>query len=81
MPAQRRSSSSASSAERPARYGRRGLASSRGLQPPVSLARLKARYKELVKRHHPDANGGDKVAEEKLKLINVAYGLLKRWCS
>jgi hypothetical protein len=52
-----------------------------GLQPPVSLARLKARYKELVKRHHPDANGGDKVAEEKLKLINVAYAFLKRWCS
>lgn len=50
------------------------------LDPPVTLARLKARYKELVKRHHPDANGGDKAAEEKLKLINAAYGLLKRWC-
>jgi hypothetical protein len=52
-----------------------------GLEPPVTLARLKARYKELVKRHHPDANGGDKAAEEKLKLINVAYGFLKRWCA
>ncbi|MGB8274863.1 MAG: J domain-containing protein [Alphaproteobacteria bacterium] len=50
------------------------------LRPPVSLANLKARYKELVKRHHPDANGGDKAAEEKLKLINHAYGLLKRLC-
>ncbi|MFZ0695495.1 MAG: DnaJ domain-containing protein, partial [Alphaproteobacteria bacterium] len=39
---------------------------------------IKARYKELVKRHHPDTHGGDKAAEEKLKLINEAYGILKR---
>jgi DnaJ-class molecular chaperone len=47
------------------------------LEPPVTLADLKARYKELVKRHHPDANGGDKTAEEKLKRINEAYRVLK----
>jgi len=49
------------------------------LRPPVALAAIKARYKELVKRHHPDAHGGDKGAEEKLKLINEAYGILKRF--
>jgi curved DNA-binding protein CbpA len=38
---------------------------------------LKARYKELVKRFHPDANGGDKAAEERLKLVNQAYATLK----
>lgn len=38
---------------------------------------LKARYKELVKLHHPDANGGDKAAEERLKSINQAYTFLK----
>lgn len=38
---------------------------------------VKARYKELVKRHHPDANGGDKEAEERLKSINQAYTFLK----
>jgi hypothetical protein len=43
------------------------------LTPPVTVAILKARYKELVKRHHPDANGGDKAAEEKFKEINEAY--------
>lgn len=43
------------------------------LSPPVTVAILKARYKELVKRHHPDANGGDKAAEEKFKEINEAY--------
>jgi curved DNA-binding protein CbpA len=31
----------------------------------------------LVKLHHPDAHGGDKVAEEKLKIINQAYATLK----
>ena len=38
---------------------------------------IKARYKELVKLHHPDAHGGDKEAEEKLKVINLAYATLK----
>ena len=47
------------------------------LDPPVSLSVLKARYKTLVKRHHPDANGGDKMAEERLKTINQAYVTLK----
>jgi hypothetical protein len=45
--------------------------------PPVTPGRLKARYKALVKLHHPDANGGDKAAEEKLKIINLAYATLK----
>lgn len=48
-----------------------------GLSQPLSLAALKARYKELVKRFHPDANGGDKAAEERLKLVNQAYATLK----
>jgi hypothetical protein len=44
---------------------------------PLTLVSLKARYKELVKRHHPDAHGGDKAAEERLKVINQAYSTLK----
>ncbi|MBP2313697.1 J domain-containing protein [Azospirillum soli] len=47
------------------------------LTPPVDFPRIKARYRELVKIHHPDANGGDKGAEEKLKEINQAYNTLK----
>jgi DnaJ-domain-containing protein 1 len=47
------------------------------LEAPFTLVRLKARYKELVKLHHPDAHGGDKAAEERLKLINQAYSTLK----
>ena len=47
------------------------------LSAPVDFATIKARYKALVKRHHPDANGGSREAEEKLKLINRAFGTLK----
>jgi hypothetical protein len=47
------------------------------MEPPITPGRLKARYKVLVKQHHPDTHGGDKAAEEKLKLINQAYATLK----
>lgn len=48
------------------------------LSPPVTRQAIKSRYKELVKRHHPDANGGSKDAEEHLKAINRAYETLTR---
>ncbi|MDE1882827.1 MAG: J domain-containing protein [Rhodospirillales bacterium] len=44
---------------------------------PVTLDVVKTRYKELVKRHHPDANHGDRNAEEILKTINLAYAALR----
>lgn len=47
------------------------------LAPPVTLEIVRDRYKELVKQLHPDANGGDKRAEERLKLVNHAYSTLK----
>jgi curved DNA-binding protein CbpA len=36
------------------------------------------RYHELAKEHHPDRHGGDKAAEERLKIINQAYAALAR---
>lgn len=48
-----------------------------GLLWPVTLAEVKARYKALAKRHHPDANNGDKRSEEMLKTINLAYAVLR----
>jgi hypothetical protein len=48
-----------------------------GLKPPVSFDHIKARYRELVKLHHPDCHGGDREAEEMLKVINQAYTTLK----
>ena len=48
-----------------------------GLSWPTTLDAVKTRYKELAKRHHPDANGGDRAAEERLKTINLAYAALR----
>lgn len=48
-----------------------------GLDPPVSFAAIKARYKELVKLLHPDANGGDRTHEDRLKTVNQAYATLR----
>ena len=39
---------------------------------------IKSRFKELVKIHHPDANGGDSRSEEKLREILQAYNYLKQ---
>jgi hypothetical protein len=47
------------------------------LEQTASLHQIKARYKELVKRFHPDANGGDRGAEERLKRVIQAYGVLR----
>jgi hypothetical protein len=41
-------------------------------------AQIKSRFKELVKLHHPDANGGDRRSEEKLREIIQAYNYLKQ---
>ena len=38
---------------------------------------IKARYKDLVKRLHPDANGGDRSNEDRLREIIQAYNALK----
>ncbi len=48
-----------------------------GLEPPLSLDAIKAQYKALVKKHHPDINPGNPQSEELLKSINMAYTILK----
>ncbi|HWG80147.1 MAG TPA: J domain-containing protein [Stellaceae bacterium] len=48
-----------------------------GLAAPFTFPELKARYKALVKLNHPDSHGGDRAAEERLKVINQAYSILK----
>jgi hypothetical protein len=49
-----------------------------GLEWPLDQPALKTRYKELAKRFHPDANGGDRGAEDRLKDVNRAYSLLRQ---
>jgi curved DNA-binding protein CbpA len=48
-----------------------------GLEDTATAAEIKARYKLLVKRHHPDANGGDRSLEDRLREIIQAYSYLK----
>ncbi|MFN7103971.1 MAG: J domain-containing protein [Pseudorhizobium sp.] len=49
-----------------------------GLGARATSAEIKSRYKELVKMHHPDANGGDRGSEERFREVIQAYQLLKQ---
>lgn len=48
-----------------------------GLERTATAHEVKSRFKMLVKRHHPDANGGDRSSEDKLREIIQAYNYLK----
>jgi hypothetical protein len=48
-----------------------------GLEPDAKRADIKSKFKVLVKRHHPDANGGDRGSEDRLREIIAAYNYLK----
>jgi hypothetical protein len=48
-----------------------------GLEGDAKRADIKTRFKMLVKRHHPDANGGDRGLEDRLREIIHAYNYLK----
>ena len=48
-----------------------------GLDTEASGESIRARYKDLVKKHHPDANGGDRSSEDRLREIIQAYKHLK----
>ena len=48
-----------------------------GLEADANTHDIKVRFKVLVKRHHPDANGGDRSTEDRLRAIIEAYNYLK----
>ena len=48
-----------------------------GLEADAKRADIKSKFKVLVKRHHPDANGGDRGSEARLREIIQAYNYLK----
>jgi DnaJ-like protein len=48
-----------------------------GLELSATRTEIKARFKLLVKRHHPDANGGDRGSEDRLREVIQAYNYLK----
>ena len=47
-----------------------------GLSPGASDDDIKAAYRRLAKKYHPDLNGGSAEAEAKMKEVNEAYTLL-----
>lgn len=47
------------------------------LKRPVTFVEIRSRYIDLVKRLHPDTNGGNRSTEDRLKTINRAYALLR----
>ena len=48
------------------------------LSPVTDIDIVKKQYKRLVKQNHPDKNGGDAAAEERLKDIILAYSLIRK---
>src|SRR5262245_55841172 len=47
------------------------------VQRTASDAELKAAYRKLAMKHHPDRNPGDKDCEHRFKELNEAYDVLK----
>ncbi len=49
-----------------------------GLGIDASLREVRARYSELVRRFHPDRNGGDRSHETRLRQVIEAWQLLRK---
>lgn len=64
--------------QRPVRNAERKAFSTLDLPVESTTEDIKARFKLLVKRHHPDSNGGDRSCEERLRDIIQAYNYLKK---
>jgi curved DNA-binding protein CbpA len=47
------------------------------LEDSASKTEIRAKFKELVMRHHPDHNGGDRSSEDKLREVIQAYNYLR----
>lgn len=45
-----------------------------GLSNRVTLKEIRARHRQLVKQHHPDAGGGSE--PDLIRRINAAYGIV-----
>ena len=64
-------------AARPIRNAERKALDTLGLDIGATPQQVKMRFKELVKRHHPDANGGDRSTENRLIEVIQSYNYLK----
>lgn len=48
-----------------------------GVAQTATEAEIKRAFRELSKKYHPDANPGDREAEEKFRKVSEAYSLLQ----
>ena len=48
-----------------------------GLSDDTDLHKVRKRYSQLVRRYHPDRNGGDRSMERKLAQVLEAWQVLK----
>lgn len=55
-----------------------GALETMGLGLDTDRQRLRSRYSELVRRYHPDRNGGDRQFEGRLNKVVEAYQLLRK---
>ncbi len=67
-----------SAPKRPIRNAERKCFITLELQQDSTPEEIKARFKALVKRHHPDSNGGDRGSEDRLREVIQAYNYLKQ---
>jgi hypothetical protein len=56
----------------------RGALADLDLDADADGPKIRARYTELVRRLHPDANGGDRAGEHKLQRVIKAYQSLRK---
>lgn len=49
-----------------------------GVPPRASQDEVRNAYRELLRRFHPDTNGGDRTAEERLRAVQEAYERIGR---
>src|SRR6059036_2602783 len=47
-----------------------------GVPKNASAAEIKKAYRKLAQQHHPDANGGNKDAEDRFKEVSAAHEVL-----
>ena len=62
---------------RPVRNAERKALEVLSLEIGATPVEVKIRFKQLVKRYHPDANGGDRSTEDRLVEIIQSYNYLK----
>jgi hypothetical protein len=63
---------------RPVRKVERNALEELGLEETATAVEIKARFKVLAKRLHPDTNGGNRATEDKLRAVIQAYSYLKQ---